>query len=312
MQYNKNEIGRLAKENHFVRDTLEKVFRLSDILIFISNDLTLFNSLLLKGGTAINLTIFDMPRLSVDIDLDFHKNIDREMMLEERKIINAKINKFMNANNYVLSNKSKQYHALDSFVYEYINTGGVKDNIKIEINYMNRCHIMPYQEKAIKLSFMDKKYNINTLNPIEIYGSKIVALLNRGAARDLYDVYNMIKYNLFNEKEKQILKKCVTLYSAIGSNSIPNNFNIESINNISYKQIHRDLRPVLRSDDKFDLCEAKAIVESYLKEILIIDENIIKFWDLFKNKKYQPDLLFQGEYLNNIINHPMAIWKCNN
>ena len=42
----------------------------------------------------------------------------------------------MNANGYMLSPKSKNYHALDSFVYEYVNCGGVKDNIKIEINYM--------------------------------------------------------------------------------------------------------------------------------------------------------------------------------
>ena len=30
-----------------------------------------------------------------------------------------------------LSLKSKQYHALDSFVYEYVNAGGMKDNLKI-------------------------------------------------------------------------------------------------------------------------------------------------------------------------------------
>lgn len=34
--------------------------------------------LLLKGGTAINLTIFNLPRLSVDIDLDFVPNLPRE------------------------------------------------------------------------------------------------------------------------------------------------------------------------------------------------------------------------------------------
>ena len=34
--------------------------------------------LLLKGGTAINLTVFDLPRLSVDIDMDFVPNLPRE------------------------------------------------------------------------------------------------------------------------------------------------------------------------------------------------------------------------------------------
>ena len=35
------------------------------------------------------------------------------------------------------------YHSLYSYVYEYINSGGVKDNIKIEINYSLRSHILP-------------------------------------------------------------------------------------------------------------------------------------------------------------------------
>jgi predicted nucleotidyltransferase component of viral defense system len=44
---------------------------LTEILKFFENDTLLGNSLALKGGTAINLTIFDLPRLSVDIDMDF-------------------------------------------------------------------------------------------------------------------------------------------------------------------------------------------------------------------------------------------------
>ncbi len=26
----------------------------------------------MKGGTALNLTVFNLPRLSVDVDFDFH------------------------------------------------------------------------------------------------------------------------------------------------------------------------------------------------------------------------------------------------
>lgn len=57
-----------AKELGFVRDTLEKVTRLTDILEYINTNPILKDSLALKGGTAINLTIFNLPRLSVDID----------------------------------------------------------------------------------------------------------------------------------------------------------------------------------------------------------------------------------------------------
>ena len=57
-------LGRQARELGFVRDTFEKVCRLADILSFIKNDPLLSSCLALKGGTAINLTIFNLPRLS--------------------------------------------------------------------------------------------------------------------------------------------------------------------------------------------------------------------------------------------------------
>lgn len=40
-----------------------------------------------------------------------------------------------------------------------------------------------------------------TLNKYELFGSKIKALLERCTIRDLYDVYYMLKENLFSEIE---------------------------------------------------------------------------------------------------------------
>jgi hypothetical protein len=39
------------------------------------------DKLVLKGGTALNLFIFHVPRLSIDIDLNYVGAADREAML---------------------------------------------------------------------------------------------------------------------------------------------------------------------------------------------------------------------------------------
>lgn len=157
MQWDRLTLGRMAKELGFPRDTLEKVCRLADVLKFMESDELLSEGIALKGGTAINLTIFDLPRLSVDIDLDYCRSIEREEMLADRGIITDKISKYMMANEYVLSPKSKSYHALDSFVYEYVNCGGTKDNLKIEINYMLRCHVLPVARREVRLPWNEEK-----------------------------------------------------------------------------------------------------------------------------------------------------------
>ncbi|MCF0066868.1 MULTISPECIES: nucleotidyl transferase AbiEii/AbiGii toxin family protein [Segatella] len=50
---------------------------------------------MLKGGIAINLTVFQLPRLSVDIDLDFTVDCDRESMLSIRQEVNNEILRYM-------------------------------------------------------------------------------------------------------------------------------------------------------------------------------------------------------------------------
>ena len=311
MQFDRILLGRQAKELGFVRDTFEKVCRLADVLTFMESDPLLADSLALKGGTAINLTIFNLPRLSVDIDLDFSKDVSRELMFAERKQVSTHIQKYMEATGYSPSPKSKQYHALDSFVYEYINAGGMKDNLKIEINYMLRCHVLPVSRRTVCLPWTSQTLTVLSVDPIEIFAAKTAALLNRAAPRDLYDMFNVQKYRLFDETQERLFKKCVMFYSAIASENVPEEFDFEGFGNISTHKIKTGLTPVLRREERFDLTDAQKQVKAYLSGILKPDAAEISFWRTFADGKYQPELLFEdADILARIAHHPMALGKC--
>lgn len=313
MQLDRLTLGRMAKELGFVRDTLEKVCRLADVLKFMESDEILSEGIALKGGTAINLTIFDLPRLSVDIDLDYCRSIEREDMLADREIITDKIRKYMTANGYSLSPKSKNYHALDSFVYEYVNCGGVKDNLKIEINYMLRCHVLPVARREVKLPWSEEKLTVLSVAPLEIFASKTVALLTRTAPRDLYDMHNMVRFGLFDESEEEMLRKCAVFYSAIGAEQPPEKFELDNIGKVSSQQIKRDLEPVLRKGERFDLDMVQREVREYLENILIPTREERLFWRAFSENVYNPAWIFgEGNEPANIARHPMALWKCRN
>lgn len=311
MRYDRMTLGRQAKELGFVRDSFEKVCRLAEVLALFEKDELLSRSLALKGGTAINLTIFDLPRLSVDIDLDLAESLPRDAMLERRGIITERIKRFMAADGYTLSPKSKHYHALDSFVFEYQNAGGGKDNLKIEINYMLRCHVLEPRRRAVRLPWLDRELSVLSVDPLEIFASKIVALINRAAPRDLYDLNNMLKLGLFDESEQELLRKCVVFYSAIGTEETPTSFSFDSILAIRQNQIKTDLLPVLRNSTFFDAKDAEDACVSYLKELLILSEQETDFLQAFQAKQYRPELLFSDSaILERVSDHPMALWKC--
>ena len=232
-------------------------------------------------------------------------------MLAERKQIHAHIQKYMEAAGYSLSLKSKQYHALDSFVYEYINAGGMKDNLKIEINYMLRCHVLPVSRRLVHLPWNDTELMVLSVDPMEIFAAKTVALLNRAAPRDLYDMFNMQKYGLFDETQERLFKKCVMFYSAIASENVPAEYDLEGFGIISTQKIKTDLTPVLRRGERFDLADAQKQVKTYLSDILKPEDTELAFWQAFADGKYQPELLFDdADILARIAHHPMALWKC--
>lgn len=303
-------LGKKAEELGFVRDTLEKVTRLADVLEYLNTNPILKESLALKGGTAINLTIFNLPRLSVDIDMDYLGNNSRVEMLEQREIINSTIDRYMISQGYTKNEKTKNPHSLDSWVYDYIGASGNRDNIKIEINYSLRAHVLQAEERPIITEYFVGEYKVKTLSSIEIYGSKINALLSRAAARDLYDTMNMIHYKLFDESEETHLRKTVVFYAAISAKAINKTFDTSAIDSITKQKIKTDLLPVIKRKDDFELEAAKKLVKSYIAGLMILTQAEKEFLDKFENGEYIPELLFEDErILERIKNHPMALWK---
>ena len=84
MRVSAERIAADAAATGFRSDMLEKAIHLLGLLDVMCSHPFLKGKLALKGGTALNLFVFDVPRLSVDIDLNYVGNESREAMLEER------------------------------------------------------------------------------------------------------------------------------------------------------------------------------------------------------------------------------------
>lgn len=309
-EYTKEDLNELAHSLNFVRDTLEKVLRLVKILDFINSSPITKNKLALKGGTAINLTIFKLPRLSVDIDLDYAVNNLREEMLQNREQITEILQKYLQSEQYSLSPNSKNYHSLNSIVATYTNSAGMKDNIKIEINYSLRTHVFTPENKKINLENIQSQNEILVLNKIEIFASKLNALLGRGAVRDLYDINNMIQNKIFQPEEFELLRKSFIFYTALSQEKIPTEYSFEKIDAINTRKIFAELLPVIHNGTFVHIEEMKNSVKQFYSEHLMPNQDEAEFLKLFSQKQYNPTLIFSDQQiLKNIKNHPMVAWK---
>lgn len=140
--------------------------------------------------------------------------------------------------------------------------------------------------------------------------------LGRSAARDIYDVYNMVKHQLFvSDEKKTLLRKATVFYLTVGSsrkdNATPTEYtDFPQIDKIRFPQIRSQLLPVLRRSEHFDFEKAKTEVKDFLSKLLILTESEKEYVREFNDKKYIPELLFEDkEMVNRIKFHPMALWK---
>ena len=256
------------------------------------------------------MTIFNLPRLSVDIDMDFTPNYSKEDTKEARKGITEHVLQYMQEEGYHLSESSRYSHSLDSFLFQYQNAGGNRDNIKIELNYSLRSHIFAPVKRKIVTDAFDDSMEIRTLDPMEIFAAKANALMSRAAARDLYDFNNMIFYGLFDESEYELLRKCIIFYASISAEVINKTFDTSAIDRLNFSKIRRDLFPVLRKKDNFNLEERKKSAKKFINELMILTPQEQEYLNAFECGKYKPGLLFADEKIvNNIQDHPMAVWK---
>lgn len=310
MNYSRKYIEALNKDNNFIQNNLEKVVRLLDVLKFIFTELDPYgDKLVLKGGTAINLIYTNLARLSVDIDLDYIGSLDKEKASQDRDIIMDTLDNYMLGEDYEISSKSRGSVILASRTYTFTNASHNKDNIKVEINFIDRIHIGPSIRKTI--NYFEKEAIVQTLLLEELFGMKICALIDRSKPRDLFDVNKLKKNMTFIEVGR--LRKMTVFYLSLDGIFDVNEHTFDSIRAIGQEDIKKELLSVLAKNSKFDLTETKEEVISFLKDLLMLTDNEKKYLEEFAKGNFDPYLLFDKSFdVERAAKHPMAKWRAAN
>jgi len=146
----------------------------------------------LKGGTAINLFMRDMPRLSVDLDLVF---TDYAPPRDEAL---AQINDAIRQAAERLRKRGFQTHAPAADAGEtklLVRRGRIE--VKIEVNFVMRGTVQPVRRASLTPAARDvlmADLDIPVVSLEDVYGGKLVAALDRQHPRDLFDVMQLFAH----------------------------------------------------------------------------------------------------------------------
>jgi len=165
----------------------------------------------LKGGTAINLFLRDMPRLSVDIDLAYLPVEDRDASLTA---IDGALGAIITDIEQRMTDIGVQASVLKETGKRFKLLVWQGDtNVKIEVTPVLRGSVFPAEKRqlSVKAKNVFGFARMSVLSFEDLYAGKMCAALDRQHPRDLYDVYWLLNHEC-REGLNERLKNAFLVY----------------------------------------------------------------------------------------------------
>ncbi len=294
MKISPETLAAQAEATGFRPDMLEKVALLLQLLDAVRSHPFLKERLVLKGGTALNLFIFAVPRLSVDIDLNYVVAANRE--------------------GYTVRRVPTE-HAGGKWQLRYPSAGGQGGNLEVDVNFMFWVPLWPVQRIDSRQVGIWQAAGIPVVDVHELAAGKLSALLSRRQARDLFDCSNLFR---LGGLDRGRLRLAFVVYGAMSRKDwrtiAPGDVDIDTAD------LEQKLIPTLRTAGSDEIRKdrfGEGLVEdchNLLAGLLPFTAPEQEFLDRILDRgEIAPELLTGDEALQNRIRrHPLLEWKAVN
>ncbi|MFQ5705481.1 MAG: nucleotidyl transferase AbiEii/AbiGii toxin family protein [Gemmatimonadales bacterium] len=310
-----SDLAREAAATGFQAEPLEKVLRLLELLESLRSHPFLKERIVLKGGTALNLFVFDVARLSVDIDLNYIGAADRETMLQEKPKINQAVEAVCGRLRIQVKRVPTE-HAGGKWRLSYVGTSGRSGTMELDLNFLMRTPLWAHGIMDSRPIGSFAALAVPVLDIHELAAGKLAALFGRNASRDLFDSRSLL---LEDGLDRARLRLGFLVYGGASRRD----WRTVSIGDVRVDptDVERRLVPVLRADLAPDRTETKAWSERLVSEcrdllstVLPLNNQEIEFLTrLNDDGAITPELLTDDMAMQATIrSHPALRWKAQN
>jgi predicted nucleotidyltransferase component of viral defense system len=315
MTLSESDILPIAKSLEFDPGMVEKVVHLLNLLNMLDAHPFLKGKWSLKGGTALNLFVFNLPRLSVDIDLNYIGVLNRDGMLEERPKIEQAAQAVFSREGFTLRRVPTD-HAGGKWMLKYQSFTGRSGNLEVDLNFMFRQPFWQIQRAdSIQLGAYQAR-GTPILDIHELAAGKLTALLSRVQARDLFDCHRILTTLKLN---MTLLRIGFVVYGGMNRKD----WRTISIEDVEFDpgELARQLLPTLRGvarpkDESPEQFGQRLVAQcrSGLSGLLPLTDSEKEFLDrLLDEGRIDASLLTDdAELKQRIESHPLLEWKALN
>jgi len=256
-----------------------------------------------------------LPRLSVDIDLNYTGSYEREVMLEERPLVERTLQAICGREGFRVR-RIPSDHAGGKWLLRFDSSLGTESSLELDINFLLRIPIWDLRTIDSQALGEHQAKGIVVLNEHELVAGKAVALLSRRAARDLFDSHGLLKA-LSLDADK--LRLAFIVYGGMSRRD----WHDVSLEDVGYNtnELHNALLPTLRNEYATDIKDVRSWADRMVLEcleelsiLLPLRANEIDFLTSLNDEgEIHPELLTSDDDLaRKIERQPGLLWKAQN
>jgi hypothetical protein len=301
----------LQARHRFSARYLEIVLRLRELLHVIGQDKSLTGSLVLKGGTALNLCFGAPPRLSVDLDLNYVGALDLRQMKEARPQKISALERIARRTGYRIQSSAEE-HAGKRLYLRYTSALGGEGTLQVDVNFLHRISLGPIQELPVWSPAEADVVIAGVVSSSELIAGKAVALIDRVAARDLYDIYYLQKrgstFNLGREARAMFIAMSGVLSQPL------TRYALDRLERVTDDAVRDTLHPLLRQDERPGAEELRKGAGQVMGPWLQLSAGEKEYAERLQRGELHPELLFPHDPMmaERLRQHPALLWKAKN
>jgi hypothetical protein len=305
-------LQRCSADTGYQVASLEKVVRLGELAADIARHPFLGTVLVLKGGTALNLGFGPPGRLSVDVDYNYIGHVERAKMLRDRPRVEEAVIELARRLGYGVQRSADAFAGRKLYL-RYRSVLGQSERVEVDLNFLFRVPLVETEMRLLWQPGELDRARVRVVGLPELLVGKLLALLDRGAVRDAWDVANLPEPAV-EELASRLFRARFIALSAVLEHQLPTYRRDRLAALLTDRAIAEQLAPMLaaavgpRSTDLLERAWAK------VAPLVSVEGPEEAYLAAIHQGEARTELLFPNDAAEaaRIAEHPAILWKVAN
>lgn len=305
-------LEKYSAETGFQLEPLEKVVRLGELAAHVTRDRFLGSALALKGGTLLNLCYGPPKRLSVDLDFNYIRRVQREKMLADRPRVESAVTALAQRAGYRVQSSPDTFASRKLYL-AYRSAMGHEDRIEVDLNFLFRLPLADTASRALWQPGELDRPKVRSVGDAELLVGKLLALLDRGAARDVWDVANLPQRLVDVLESNEFRVYFIALVAIL--NHPPSSYTRDRLERlVDERSIVDHLTPLLGPISPPNLDDLVKRAWAVLDPLLSLQPHEEAYLNAINNGELRLELILpeDAEMASRLALHPAIMWKVSN